>query len=267
MSSSAPKDQKVNRPAPDDKRPIDRLLAVMSRLRDPVDGCPWDLEQNFKTIAPYTIEEAYEVADAIERDNMKDLKEELGDLLLQVVFHARMAEEQKLFSFEDVAAAIADKLIYRHPHVFGDQSAANADDVLGIWNARKDAEKVNDSAIDGVTRGLPSLLRAQKLQKKAAKARFVWPDAESAWAKLEEELQELKSAPDKENEAEELGDLMFCIVNYARMKGHDAEEVLTATNRKFERRFKAMESNLKKENLDMDSATLEQMLKAWSAGK
>jgi MazG family protein len=267
MSSSAPKDQKVNRPAPDDKRPIDRLLAVMSRLRDPVDGCPWDLEQNFKTIAPYTIEEAYEVADAIERDNMKDLKEELGDLLLQVVFHARMAEEQKLFSFEDVAAAIADKLIYRHPHVFGDQSAANADDVLGIWNARKDAEKVNDSAIDGVTIGLPSLLRAQKLQKKAAKARFVWPDPESAWAKLEEELQELKSAPDRENEAEELGDLMFCIVNYARIKGHDAEEVLTATNRKFERRFKAMESNLKKENLDMDSATLEQMLKAWSAGK
>lgn len=267
MSSSAPKDQKVNRPAPDDKRPIDRLLNVMSRLRDPADGCPWDLEQNFKTIAPYTIEEAYEVADAIERDDMKDLKEELGDLLLQVVFHARMAEEQKLFSFEDVAAAIADKLIYRHPHVFGDQSAANADEVLGIWNARKDAEKVNDSAIDGVTMGLPSLLRAQKLQKKAAKARFVWPDAQAAWVKLEEELAELKAAPDKENEAEELGDLLFCIVNYARMKGHDAEEVLTATNRKFERRFKAMESNLKKENLDTDSATLDQMLKAWSAGK
>ncbi len=265
--SEAAKPQKVNKPAPDDARPIDRLLKVMARLRDPQDGCPWDLEQDFKSIAPYTVEEAYEVADAIARNDLKDLKEELGDLLLQVVFHARMAEEQNLFSFEDVAAAISDKLVYRHPHVFGDQSAENADDVLGIWNERKDAEKVNESAIDGVTLGLPSLLRAQKLQKKAAKARFVWPNVESAWTKLEEELEELKSATSNENEAEEIGDVLFCIVNYARMKGHDAEEILTATNRKFESRFKAMEENLKKENLDTKTASLEQMLGAWKKGK
>lgn len=263
--SNAPKN--VNKPVPSDPRPIDRLLHVMARLRDPDGGCPWDLEQDFSTIAPYTVEEAYEVSDAIARGDMKDLKEELGDLLLQVVFHARMAQEQKLFSFEDVAAAIADKLIYRHPHVFGDEVAANADDVLDIWNARKDAEKVNTSAIDGVTLGLPALLRAQKLQKKAAKARFVWPDTDAAWAKLEEELEELKSAPDKDNEAEEIGDVLFCIVNYARMKGHDAEELLTATNRKFESRFKAMEQRLTAQSLTLESATLDQMLSAWKAGK
>ncbi len=262
------KDQKVNaRHVPSDDRPLDRLLHVMARLRDPDGGCPWDLEQNFASIAPYTIEEAYEVSDAIGRNDMNDLKEELGDLLLQVVFHARIADEQDLFSFEDVAAAIADKLLYRHPHVFGDQSAENAEEVLTIWNARKDAEKVNESAIDGVTLGLPALLRAQKLQKKAAKARYVWPDTESAWKKLEEELEELKSATSKENEAEEIGDVLFCVVNYARMKGYDAEEILTATNRKFETRFRAMESNLAKVNLDMGTATLDQMLTAWRAGK
>lgn len=265
--SPNPDPKKVNKPVPNDPRPIDRLLHVMVRLRDPQDGCPWDLEQNFSTIAPYTIEEAYEVSDAIARGDMKDLKEELGDLLLQVVFHARMAQEQNLFSFEDVAAAIADKLIYRHPHVFGDDVANNADEVLTIWNARKDAEKVNESAIDGVTLGLPALLRAQKLQKKAAKARFVWPDTDAAWEKLEEELQELKCAPDKENEAEEIGDVLFCIVNYARMKGHDAEELLTATNRKFESRFKAMEKNLTAQKLTLESATLDQMLTAWREGK
>ena len=265
---NSPKDQKINaRSVPDNERPLDRLLAVMARLRDPDGGCPWDLEQNFTTIAPYTVEEAYEVADAISRNDMNDLKEELGDLLLQVVFHAQMAQEQKLFTFEDVAAAIADKLIYRHPHVFGDQTAANPDEVLTIWNERKDSEKVNESAIEGVTLGLPALLRAQKLQKKAAKARFVWPDAESAWEKLEEELRELKEATSHEHEAEELGDLLFCIVNYARMKGHDTEEILMATNRKFEKRFKAMETNLKQENLSMKSATLGQMLRAWAAGK
>jgi len=262
-----PASKKVNKPVPNDPRPIDRLLHVMARLRDPDGGCPWDLEQDFSTIAPYTIEEAYEVSDAITRGDMKDLKEELGDLLLQVVFHARMAQERNLFSFEDVAAAIADKLIYRHPHVFGDEVAANADDVLGIWNARKDAEKVNESAIDGVTLGLPALMRAQKLQKKAAKARFVWPDTDAAWTKLEEELEELKSAPDKDNEAEEIGDVLFCIVNYARMKGHDAEELLTATNRKFESRFKAMEQRLTAQSLTLETATLDQMLAAWRAGK
>ncbi len=246
---------------------IDRLLAVMKKLRDPDGGCPWDLEQTFATIAPYTIEEAYEVADAVERGDMKDFKEELGDLLLQVVFQSQIAADENLFTFDDVARGIADKLIYRHPHVFGDQSAETADDVLSIWDSRKDAEKKSDSAIDGVTLGLPALLRAQKLQKKAGKAGFVWPDAESAWEKLEEELAEFKAAKDKDHQAEELGDLLFCIVNYARLAGHDAEEILTATNRKFEKRFKAMESVLKDESKDLKSSSLDDMLNAWRAGK
>lgn len=267
MAANDPKSAPKKIAPPDNARPIDRLLEVMAALRDPIAGCPWDLEQDFSSIAPYTVEEAYEVADAIARGNMQDLKEELGDLLLQVVFHARMAQEQNLFSFDDIAAALSDKLVYRHPHVFGDEHAANAEEVIGIWNARKDSEKNNDSAIDGVTLGLPALLRAQKLQKKAAKSRFVWPDAESAWAKLEEELAELKSAPDKDNEAEEIGDVLFCLVNYARMKGHDAEDILTATNRKFETRFKAMEKNLADDNLTLQSATLDQMLSAWATGK
>ena len=246
---------------------IDRLLAVMKKLRDPDGGCPWDLEQSFATIAPYTIEEAYEVADAVERGDMKDFKEELGDLLLQVVVQSQIATDENLFTFDEVARGIADKLIYRHPHVFGDESAKTANDVISIWDSRKDAEKQSESAIDGVTLGLPALLRAQKLQKKAGKAGFVWPNAESAWEKLEEELEEFKTAKDKDHQAEELGDLLFCIVNYARLAGHDAEEILTATNKKFEKRFKAMESVLKDENKDLKSSSLDQMLTAWRAGK
>jgi len=250
-----------------DQNPIDRLLEIMARLRDPKDGCPWDLEQNFKTIAPYTIEEAYEVADAIDRGDMKDLKEELGDLLLQVVFHAQMAREEKIFNFDDIVTALCDKLIYRHPHVFGENKAANSAEVLTIWNARKDAEKVNESAIDGVTLGLPALLRAQKLQKKAAKSGFVWPNPEMAWKKVEEELSEFKDAQTPDHQAEELGDLMFCIVNYARLAGHDAEEILTATNKKFEQRFKAMESSLAANDKSLESSSLDEKLTAWKAGK
>lgn len=251
----------------DDEKGIDCLLAVMKKLRDPNGGCPWDLEQTFATIAPYTIEEAYEVADAVERGDMNDFKEELGDLLLQVVFQAQIATDEKLFTFDDVAQGIADKLIYRHPHVFGDQSAKTANDVLSIWEERKDAEKKSESAIDGVTLGLPALLRAQKLQKKAGKSGFVWPDKDSAWAKLEEELEEFKTATDKDHQAEELGDLLFCIVNYARLAGHDAEEILTATNKKFEKRFKAMESVLRAESKELKSSSLDEMLEAWRAGK
>jgi len=243
---------------------MDRLLEVMAALRDPVNGCPWDNEQTFESIAPYTIEEAYEVADAIERKDVNDLKEELGDLLLQVAFHAQIARDENKFTFDDVANGIADKLIYRHPHVFGDESAQTADDVLVIWNAKKDAEKKNDSAVGGVTLGLPSLLRSQKLQKKAAKSGFEWPDTKAAWAKVEEELNEFKEATDKEHQAEELGDLLFCIVNYARMAGHDAEEILSKTNKKFERRFAAMEKHLGK---DLKSSTLDEMLAAWNKGK
>ncbi len=250
-----------------DQAPIDRLLEIMARLRDKQNGCPWDIEQTFKTIAPYTVEEAYEVADAIERGDMKDLKEELGDLLLQVVFHAQMAREESIFDFNEVVNALSDKLVFRHPHVFGDASATNAEEVLVVWNKQKDAEKNHESAIDGVTLGLPALLRAQKLQKKAGKSGFVWPDAESAWKKLEEELQELKDATSKENEAEELGDLLFCIVNYSRLKGHDAEEILTATNRKFESRFKAMEKILEARGQKVNEASLDDMLQAWREGK
>lgn len=250
-----------------EQSPINRLVEIMARLRDRQTGCPWDIEQTFKSIAPYTVEEAYEVADAIERGDMKDLKEELGDLLLQVVFHAQMAREESLFDFNDVVNALSDKLIYRHPHVFGDATAANAAEVVTVWDKQKNAEKNHESAIDGVTLGLPALLRAQKLQKKAGKSGFVWPDVESAWRKLEEELQELKDATSKENEAEELGDLMFCIVNYSRLKGHDAEEILTATNRKFESRFKAMEKILQNRGQKVNEASLEDMLDAWKQGK
>lgn len=250
-----------------DQRPIDRLLDIMAALRDPKTGCPWDLEQTYKTIAPYTIEEAYEVADAIDRGDINDLKEELGDLLLQIVFHAQMAKEANSFEFDDVVTAISDKLVYRHPHVFGDQSATTPDEVLVIWNARKDAEKKQDSAIDGVTLGLPALLRAQKLQKKAGKSGFVWPDEAAAWDKIEEELAEFKAAQTKNHQAEELGDLLFSIVNYARLAGHDAEEILTATNKKFENRFKAMESVLQDNNQKLETSSLDQMLQAWANAK
>lgn len=251
----------------DKSAPINRLISIMAKLRDPNGGCPWDIEQDFKSIAPYTVEEAYEVADAIDRGDMADLKEELGDLLLQVVFHAQMASEENLFSFDDVVSTLCEKLTYRHPHVFGDATAANAAEVLTIWDARKKGEKNHESAIDGVTLGLPALLRAQKLQKKAGKSGFVWPNAESAWDKLEEELAEFKDAKTPDHQAEELGDLLFCIVNYARLKGHDAEDILTRTNKKFESRFKAMETALATKNKKLEDSSLDDMLSAWVEGK
>ena len=259
--------QKIPHP---DQRPIDRLLQVMAALRDKNGGCPWDLEQTFATIAPYTVEEAYEVADAIERDDVNDLKEELGDLRLQIVFHAQIAQDENLFTFDDVAHGIAEKLIYRHPHVFGDKSAANAAEVITVWDAAKKAEKghKHESAIDGVTLGLPSLLRAQKLQKKAAKAGFEWKDLKDAWIKVEEELAEVQDAaakaPSSAHTAEEIGDLLFCIVNYARMAGHDAETLLANTNRKFETLFKGMETALAADGKNLQSASLDEMLAAWN---
>lgn len=246
---------------------VQSLLDTMAKLRDPNDGCPWDLEQDFKSITPYTIEEAYEVADAIERGDMDEFKEELGDLLLQVVFHCQMAAEKNIFTFHDVVSALVDKLIYRHPHVFGNESAQNVAEVMTLWEARKAAKKKTQSAIDGVTLGLPSLLRAQKLQKKAAKAGFVWPDAESAWSKLEEELKEFRTAQTPEEKADELGDVMFCIVNYARMNGMDAEEILTATNKKFEAKFKRMEQALTSANSSLETSTLDEKLSAWKKSK
>ena len=258
---------KVNDEIVNEPDPLKKLILIMARLRDPDGGCPWDIEQDFSSIAPHTVEEAYEVADAIERNDVTDLKEELGDLLLQVVFHSQIAQDKNLFTLDDVASAIADKLIFRHPHVFGDETALSASDVVSIWDAKKDEEKKNKSAVGGVTLGLPALLRAQKLQKKAGKAGFVWPDLPSAWAKLEEELAEFKAAENAEHQAEELGDLLFCIVNYARLSGHDCENILAKTNQKFERRFAAMEQLVSAGGQTLADLSLEDMLAAWRDAK
>lgn len=219
---------------------LTRLLAIMARLRDPQRGCEWDLAQNFDTIAPYTIEEAYEVADAITRQDMDGLRDELGDLLLQVVFHARMAEETDNFAFADVARAIADKMEARHPHIFGGQNGTM--DERG-WEHIKAAERTAagfTSAMDGVALALPALMRAQKLQKRAARDGFDWPDRTGPESKINEELEELRSASSEMLE-EEAGDFLFAAVNLVRAYGIDAEAALRRGNAKFERRYRAME--------------------------
>jgi len=219
---------------------IGRLTRIMAQLRDPQNGCPWDVAQNFATIAPYTIEEAYEVADACARDDMPALKDELGDLLLQVVFHARMAEERGSFAFGDVADAISDKMERRHPHVFGDGPLGE-----GSWEmikAEERAAKAEDpSALGGVALALPALMRAEKLQKRAARTGFDWPDAEGARAKIDEEMVEVAYATNETDRAEEIGDLLFAVVNWARKLGVDPEVALRGANDKFERRFRKME--------------------------
>jgi ATP diphosphatase len=248
------------------------LQDVMARLRDPNGGCPWDLEQNFKSIAPYTIEESYEVADAIERSNMDDLKDELGDLLFQIIFHARLAEEQNLFNFDDIAEHVAAKMISRHPHVFGDRlDIKNTNQVNQLWDEVKAKEKPKSGyLLDEVTRALPALLRAQKLQKKAAKVGFDWPSTDEVFDKIEEEKEELKQAIKSDslsNIEEELGDLLFCMVNLARKLGVDAEQALTNTNNKFYNRFNIIEDNIKVKNKqfsDYDLNALEQM---WNEAK
>ena len=219
--------------------PIDRLLAIMARLRDPVTGCEWDSVQTFATIAPYTIEEAYEVDDAIRRGDLAELKDELGDLLLQVVFHARMAEEAGAFDFADVVTAISEKMERRHPHLFGSADEGGHH----LWEQIKAEErgaKGHASALDGIALALPALLRAEKIQKRAARTGFDWPDPSGARAKIDEELAEVEAAsPDQR--AEEIGDLLFATVNWARKLGVDPETALRAANAKFERRFRAME--------------------------
>lgn len=217
--------------------PVDRILAVMARLRDPERGCAWDIAQTFATIAPYTIEEAHEVADAIARDDMADLKDELGDLLLQVVFHARIAEEAGQFDFAAVATAIADKMERRHPHIFGDGDEDRWEDI----KASERAARADRGALAGVARGLPALLRAAKLQQRAARVGFDWPDAAGPREKIDEELKEIEAAP-PENLEEEFGDLLFAVVNWARHRGIDPEAALRNGNAKFERRFRAMEA-------------------------
>jgi MazG family protein len=253
---------------------IDRLLAIMARLRDPEGGCPWDLEQSFGTIAPYTIEEAYEVADAIERRDMAALRDELGDLLLQVVYHAQMAAEltpaDGAFRFEDVARAICDKMVRRHPHVFGGATVESAAAQTQAWEAQKAAER-GASTLAGVARGLPALLRAFKLQGRAARVGFDWPNAEGALDKLREELDELTAemthAEPSDRLAEEVGDVLFSAVNLARELGIEPEDALRRGNAKFEARFAYVEQSLAAAGRRLEDTPLEDMETLWQEAK
>lgn len=244
---------------------IDDLLNIMARLREPDSGCPWDIEQTFATIAPHTVEEAHEVADAIVRGDMTELKDELGDLLFQVVFHARMAQEQGAFDFAEVVKAINDKMLRRHPHVFGDASIADADAQTASWERIKAQERAakgetDTSALAGVARGLGSLQRAVKLQKRAARVGFDWPTVEPIFDKLEEEADELKQAidlKDGDNIEEELGDLLFVLTNLARKLDVDPDMALRRSNLKFEQRFRAMEALAAERELDFPALYLE----------
>jgi ATP diphosphatase len=264
---------------------LSNLLHIMSRLRDPEHGCPWDLEQNFSTIAPYTLEEAHEVADAIARGDMRNLEEELGDLLLQVVFHAQMAKEEKLFDFDDVARGISEKMLRRHPHVFptgrinddlsGNSTAIASAQVSANWEQIKSAEKAarGEQAVrilDGIAQGLPALTRAEKLQKKASKVGFDWNDPRVVIAKIREELDEVEAELDGGHtraQEEELGDLLFAVVNLARHLHLDSEMALKKANVKFERRFAHIEDRLLAQGLPFQNATLAQMEALWIEAK
>jgi tetrapyrrole methylase family protein/MazG family protein/ATP diphosphatase len=252
---------------------IRRLLDIMARLRNPNGGCPWDLEQNFATIAPYTIEEAYEVADAIARKDMVELKEELGDLLLQVVFHAQMANEEKAFTFDDVVSAICDKMIRRHPHVFSDAEITTADAQTANWETIKAAErkdKKRHGILADVPTALPALMRAQKLQARAARVGFDWPEVGGVIAKIREELVEVEEAianGDKAHTQEEIGDLLFAVTNLARFTGADAETCLRAANTKFTRRFEAMEAQLAARGDSFEKNSLEALEALWNEAK
>jgi ATP diphosphatase len=269
-------------------RDIGRLIEIMAALRTPQTGCPWDLQQNFATIAPYTLEEAYEVADAIARDDLADLEEELGDLLLQVVFHARMAQEQGAFAFGDVVEAITTKLIRRHPHVFGDRQAKDPQSVKGLWEDIKAQEKqekqekqakqqtkvaggkpADEGALAGVPVALPALTRALKLQAKASKVGFDWNDPRAVLRKIREETDEIEAALDANasDAAAEVGDLLFAAVNLARHLDADPEALLRATNRKFERRFAAIEDALSAQGKAPQDATLAEMDALWNQAK
>jgi ATP diphosphatase len=267
---------------------IERLLAIMAALRDPVTGCPWDQKQTFETIAPYTIEEAYEVGDAIERGDLADLKDELGDLLLQVVYHARMAEEAGAFAFDDVVAVISDKMVRRHPHVFGTPAERAAGAAPGFWErikaeekagraverARLGAEPSDDtdeaSLLDDVARTLPPLVQAVKLQKKAASVGFDWPSLPPVLAKMREELAEIEAAlasGERDAVAAEFGDLLFVMANVARHLKVAPEEALAGTNAKFRRRFRRIEAWLSEQGRSLDCATLEEMDALWDRAK
>lgn len=258
---------------------LSRLIEIMARLRDRAGGCPWDIEQTFATIAPYTIEEAYEVADAIARDDMAALRDELGDLLLQVVFHAQMAREANLFSFDDVAAAIVEKLVRRHPHVFGDKKITDTIALDGRWEAQKSAERAAKATregrrahlLDDVPIALPALTRAEKLQKRAATVGFDWPDTGPVIAKIEEELAELKAEMADGAAAsrlrDEAGDLLFACANLARHLGIDPEAALRQCNAKFERRFGHVETTLAEDGRSPAEADLDEMEALWQQAK
>jgi len=257
-------------------RDIARLIKIMAALRTPGSGCPWDLEQTFRTIAPYTLEEAYEVADAIARSDLKDLRDELGDLLLQVVYHARMAEEQGAFDFGDVVEGVTAKMVRRHPHVFGDAEGRTAEAVAGLWERIKSEEKaergkaVPTGALAGVPIALPALTRALKLQEKAGRVGFDWNDPRAVLAKIREEADEIEAELDRAEKSEaaaEVGDLLFAVVNLARHLGADPEDVLRQTNLKFERRFGSIERALAARGKAPKDATLAEMDALWNAAK
>lgn len=257
---------------------IERLIEVMARLRDPATGCPWDIEQSFETIAPYTIEEAYEVADAIAHGDRTDLREELGDLLLQVVFHARMAEEEGSFDFQAVVDTLVEKLIRRHPHVFAESDASTEEELHRAWEAEKARERASkrrnarpESVLDGIALALPALSRAEKLQKRAARHGFDWTSTEPVLAKVHEELAELQAEIDGGGDAgrlhDELGDLLFAGVNLARHLKVDPEESLRQTNAKFERRFRHIERTLAHRGRSLDDCALEELDALWEQAK
>lgn len=258
---------------------IAQLLAIMAKLRNPDGGCPWDLQQDFSTIAPYTIEEAYEVADAIDRGDLPALKDELGDLLLQVVFHAQMAQEQGAFAFSDVVAAICDKMVRRHPHVFGDAEVADAQTQTRHWEDIKRAERQaageqDASALAGISRGLPEWQRAVKLQSRAAKVGFDWPGPEPVIAKLHEEIEEVRAefahgdvAANRERLEDEIGDLLFVAANLARHAKVDVGAAMRRANLKFERRFRAMEALAKSDGVELSALSLEKQDAYWDKVK
>lgn len=252
---------------------LEKLLEIMASLRDPEKGCPWDLQQDFASVAPYTIEEAYEVADAIERDDFAALRDELGDLLFQVVFHSRMAEEAGEFNFEQVVDAICDKMLRRHPHVFGSQEQIAAGAQPGSWEQIKASERGtgdDDSALAGVAKALPALKRAEKLGSRASRVGFDWPDRKGVREKIREELAELEEAVgarDDDHVNEEFGDLLFAVVNLARHLNVDPEKSLTAANYKFEKRFRDMEAAIDAAGRKLKDFSLESLDKEWRAAK
>lgn len=257
--------------------PVSRLLDIMARLRDPQRGCPWDLRQTYASIVPYTLEEAYEVADAIQRGDMAELRDELGDLLFQIVFYSQIAREQGHFDFDDVARGIGDKMLRRHPHVFGDAEYRDEEQLRLAWEQKKAEERAArgsgaaGSQMDGVARALPALIRAEKLQRRAARVGFDWPDARGAFDKVREEAGEIEAEledADPDRLQDELGDLLFAMVNLVRLLGQDAEQTLSRANEKFERRFRSMERALVDAGRgELRSLTLAELDAAWERVK